>query len=385
MASMEHQIAQFPRNLSLRQFMEVTQFPRDDYLFETLWAFVSERPDDYILLSDVLIRRIGFTAEKAFKIRQCVVNVLSKNEIPFTTHSYFEIQREVVPSQFECAESQLWQLRYIKVTGSNFKILCMMVNNDFGKKVIRYYIQLENLFQVFLRYQKIHAEDAADDLYDKLRPNYLEMRRCGLVTGPVDWFYRTKNKRLSIEEFAQSRQLYLNRAMFQLFHGLTDQTTKVLLTDRLIREVLGRKGSTKNIRANTMATIKRYEIEFEVATLQQVHREIEVANPISPFEAPPLEYVPVPRDYETSWQHLQKMNFIRLSAFNFKKLLLLSRTPAGKEARRYMLQIEKLIFEYIKYEQEFAKKRAAEYSDLLQISSRVIDSFYVHQMASLTI
>lgn len=139
--------------LSVKEFIEKTEYKLEESYVDKFWHSIEE--NDEIILDDEIIRWLGYEG----KINYCrnnIKKILTKNKIIFQNIKYSEVCKFLHTLKFETKQKKyLKQMNFMQLSSRNFKDLCMIINTNKGKQIRNYYLDLEELFKNYIKYQQL--------------------------------------------------------------------------------------------------------------------------------------------------------------------------------------------------------------------------------------
>jgi hypothetical protein len=154
-----------PEMLTVSDFIKFVDFPIDTFMIDRFWASMED--DQLIYVDDELIRWMGYSGVKSLNRKQDFMKPLNGavEGIDYHNYSNEEYKKFLL---YAIAYTNIYPLpgegrgyssaKHLLLSPDTLRSIMMRVNTSRGDQVREYYINLEKLFKVYVKYQSEHEK-----------------------------------------------------------------------------------------------------------------------------------------------------------------------------------------------------------------------------------
>jgi hypothetical protein len=149
-----------PEMLTVVDFIRETAYPIDTFMIDRFWNTIND--EQLIYVDDELIKWMGYSCEESWKRKQSFMKLLKdategRDYYHYSNDEYDRFLKyptgyvNIYPPS--CVGHNVVKTKHLLLTPDTLRTTMMKVNTSRGDKVRKYYIGLEKIFKIYVKYQ----------------------------------------------------------------------------------------------------------------------------------------------------------------------------------------------------------------------------------------
>lgn len=205
-----------PNQLTVREFIDFTNYPIDTFMIDRFWAAMEN--DTLIYIDDSITKWMGYDSAEPRKRKEAFVRLIARQQYTYLSNEEYEKFLSTVPT---IANNNIYpsiehgrgksNVKHLLLPSETLKMVMMQLSTSRGNEVRKYYVALEKLFNIYTKYQSMKQMEDKDNL---LKNKELEIERISTFNQELI----NKQKFTSKDEilYVGSTLIYAKQGLFKV-------------------------------------------------------------------------------------------------------------------------------------------------------------------------